>query len=205
MLFFPKDFALLKKCIKTVKKKIRSRKTSTGEGGSNKVASSRTCNESMGSNNSWGDEMPEDHQELDMNELTEKQGKNQAINQSEDNITLSLSNLMLSKSPDTNPSSTPPKTESPWVKIRHNYDRQQRIVQARLKVISAAKEMPVQPIPDSFTKLVPMSQQQQSGSVVEVSSPINVVNMTATDFPELQRSSPPNHHDHNKMPGPKHR
>lgn len=204
ILFFPKDFALLKKCIKTVKKKFRSRKTSTGEGGSNKVANSRTCNESLGSSNSWGDEMHEDHQELDMKELTEKQSKNQAINQSEEDITLSLSNLTLSKSPDTNQPLTP-KTESPWVKIRHSYDRQQRIVQARLKVVSAAKEIPVQPIPDSFTKLVPTSQQQQSGSVVEVSSPINVVNMTATDFPELQRSSPPNHHDHNKIPGPKHR
>jgi hypothetical protein len=146
--------------------------------------------------------MHEDHQELDMSELAERHGKNQTINQSEDDITLSLSNLVLSVSPDTN---TPPtlKTESPWVKIRHNYDKQQRIVQARLRVISAAKEMPVQLTPDSFTKLVPMSRQQQSRSVVDVSSPINVV--TAMDFPELQRSSPPNHHDHNKAPGPKYR
>jgi hypothetical protein len=205
ILFFPKDFALLKKGIKTVKKKIRSRKTSTGEGGSNKVASSRTRNESVGSNNSWGDEMPADHRELDMNELTEKHSKNPAINQLENDITLSLSNLMLSTSPDTNPPPTPPKDESPWVKIRYNYDKQQRIVQARLKVISAARETPVRPTPDSFTKLVPMSRQQQSRSVMEVSSPISVVTMTATDFPELQRSSPPNHHDHTKAPGPKYR
>jgi hypothetical protein len=29
--------------------------------------------------------------------------------------------------------------------------------------------------------------------------------MTATDFPELQRSSPPSHYDHNKTPGHRHR
>jgi hypothetical protein len=200
LLFFPEDLALLKKGFKTVKKKTRSRKTSTGEGGSNRVASSRTRNESVGSNNSWGDEMPEDHQELDMNELTERQGKNQ----SEDDITLSLSNLMLSKSPDTYAPPTPPKAEPPWVKIRHSHEKQQRIVQARLKVVSAAKETPVQPTPDSFTKLVPMSCQQQSRSVVDV-SPVSSVTVTATDFPELQRSSPLNHHDHNKTPGSKYR
>jgi hypothetical protein len=194
---FPKDLALLKKGIKTAKKKIRPRKTSTGEGGSNKVASPRTRNESVGCSHSWADEMPEDHQELDMNELTDRHDKNLNINQPEDNITLSLSNLMLSKSPDTDAPPTPPKTESPWVEIRHSYDKQQRIVQARLKVISAAKEIPVQPTPDSFTKLVPLSCQQQSRSVADV------VTMTATDFPELQRSPPPNHHDHNKTPGPK--
>jgi hypothetical protein len=149
--------------------------------------------------------MPEDHQELDMHELNERYDKNLTINQSEDNITLSLSNLMLSKSPDTDTSPTPPKTESPWVEIKHSYDKQQRIVQARLKVISAAKEMPVLPTPDSFTKLVPLSCQQQSRSAVDVSSAVSLVTMTATDFPELQRSSPPSHHDHNKTPGSKHR
>jgi hypothetical protein len=175
-----------------------------GEGGGNKVASCRTRNESVGSNNSWGDETSEDHQYLDMTGLTEKHDQSHAINQTEKDITLSLSNLMLSTIPDPNPSPIPPKPESPWVKIVNSYDRQQQIVQARLKVITTAKQTPVHPIPDSFTKLVPRSHQQQSRSLAEASSAVSVT-MTATDFPELQRSSPPSHYDHNKTPGHRHR
>lgn len=188
-----------------MKKKIRTRKSSTGESGSNKGASSRTRNESVGSNNSWGNEMPEDHRVLNMSELIEKHDESQVINQSENDVTLSFNNLILSTSPDTNPPPIPAKTESPWVKIINSYDKQQRVVQARLKVISTAKEIPVQPTPDSFTKLVPMSRQQQNRSLVETSSPISIITMTETDFPELQRSSPPSHHDHNKSPGQKQR
>lgn len=198
-----KDFAMLKKGIKTMKKKIRYRKSSTGDGGSNKRASSRTHKEMVGSNNPWGGETPIDHQDLDMRELVEKHDESQLINQSENDFTLSLNNMMLSTSPDTNPPPIPQKTKSPWVKIINHYDKQQQIVKARLKVVSAARETPVQPTPDSFTKLV--SRQHQSTSLVETSSPISIVTMTETDFPELQRSSPPTHHDHNKSPGQKHR
>jgi hypothetical protein len=203
-MFFLIDIALLKKGFKSVKKKIRFRKASMGEGGSNKVASSRTRNESVGSNNSWGDEIPEDQRDLDMNELTEKDDTGEAIHHSENDITLSLSNLMLSTCPGTNAPPTPLKTESPWVKIVNNYDKQQRIIQARLKVITAAKESSVQPTPVSFTKLVPMSRQNENRSLVEM-SPISGVTMTATDFPELQRTSPPIHYEHNKASGFKHR
>jgi hypothetical protein len=139
-----------------------------------------------------------------MNELIEKHDTNEAINQSENDITLSLSSLMLSTSPGINASPTPPKTESPWVRIVNNYDKQQRIVQARLKVVTAAKESPVQPTPISFTKLVPTSRQHQATSLVET-SPVSVVTMTPTDFPELQRTSPPIHYEHNKASGYKHR
>jgi len=197
------DAALLKKGIKSVKKKIRFRKSSMGEGGGNKVASSRVRNESLGSNNSWGDEIPEYQRDVDMNELTEKDDTNEAIHHLENDITLSLSNLMLSTSPGTNAPPTPLKTESPWVKIVNNYDKQQRIIQARLKVVTAAKELSVQPTSASFTKLVPMSQQNQNRSLVET-SPISGVTMTATDFPELQRSSPPIHYEHSKASGYKH-
>jgi len=198
------DAALLKKGIKSVKKKIRFRKSSMGEGGGNKVASSRVRNESLGSNNSWGDEIPEYQRDVDMNELTEKDDTSEALHHSENDITLSLSNLMLSTSPGTNAPPTPLKTESPWVKIVNNYDKQQRIIQARLKVVTAAKELSVQPTSASFTKLVPMSQQNQNRSLVET-SPISGVTMTATDFPELQRSSPPIHYEHSKASGYKHR
>jgi hypothetical protein len=204
MFFFLADIALLKKGFKSVKKKIRFRKSSTGEGGSNKLVSSRTRNESVGSNNSWGDEIPEDHRDLDMNELIEKHDTDEAMNHPENDITLSLSNLLLSTSPGTNVQPTPQKIESPWVKIVNSYDKQQRIIQARLKVVTAAKETPVQPTPMSFTKLVPMSRQNQGRSLVET-SPVSGVTMTATDFPELQGTSPPIHYEHNKAPGYKHR
>ena len=203
-IFFLIDAALSKKGFKSVKKKIKFRKSSVGEGGSNKVGSSRIRNESVGSSNSWGDEIPEYQRDLDMNELTEKDDTNEDIHHLENNITLALSNLMLSTSHGTNAPPTPLKTESPWVKIVNNYDKHQRIIQARLKVITAAKELSVQPTSTSFTKLVPMSQQNQNRSVVET-SPISGITMTATDFPELQRTSPPIHYEHNKASGYKHR
>jgi hypothetical protein len=175
-----------------------------GEGGGNKVASSRIRNESLGSNNSWSDEIPEYQRDVDMSELTEKDDTSEAIHHLENDITLSLSNLMLSASPGTNAPPTPLKTQSPWVKIVNNYDKQQRIVQARLKVVTAAKELSVQPTSDSFTKLVPMSQQNQNRSLVE-RSPISGITMTATDFPELQRTSPPIYYEHSKASGYKYR
>jgi hypothetical protein len=149
--------------------------------------------------------VPEDHQVLDVSELIEKHDENRVINQSENDVTLSLNNLILSTSPDTDLPPIPAKTDSPWVKIINSYDRQQQVVQARLKVISTAKGTPVQPTPDSFTKLVPMSRQQQSRSLADASAPISIIKMTKTDFPELQRSSPPTHHDHSKASGQKHR
>jgi hypothetical protein len=188
-----------------MKKKIRFRKSSTGEGGSSKGASSRTRSESVRSNNSWGSETPEDHRELDTTELTENHDKSQVINHSRNDITLSLNNMMLSTRPDSDPHIINPKTGSPWVKIVNSYDKQQQILQSRLKVISAAKEAHVQPTPDSFTKLVPVSRQQQSRSLMETSSPVSIITMTETDFPELQRSSPPTHHDHSRAPVQKHR
>lgn len=187
-----------------MKKKIRFRKSGVGEGGGNKVASSRSRNESLGSNNSWGDEIPEDQRDLDMNDLTEKNNTNEAVHHSENDITLSLSNLMLSTSPGTNAPPTPIKTESPWVTIVNSYDKHQRIIQARLKVITAAKESSIEPTPASFTKLVPMSQQNQNRSLVETSA-VSGVTMTATDFPELPRNSPPIHYEHSKASGYKHR
>jgi hypothetical protein len=158
----------------------------------------------VSSSNSWGDEIPEYQRDLGMNELTEKDNTNEAIHHSENDITLSLSNLMHSINPGTNVPPTPLQTESPWVKIVNSYDKHQRIIQARLKVVTAAKELSVQPTSTSFTKLVPMSQQNQNRSLVET-SPISGVTMTATDFPELQRASPPIHYEHSKASGYKHR
>ncbi|XP_069705770.1 inhibitor of Bruton tyrosine kinase [Periplaneta americana] len=193
------DYGLLKKVIKTVKKKSRIRKSSNGEGGGNRTTGSRARNESVGSNNSWGDETNEDHHDLDLDDLIEKNNRTEPTNESQ-NITLSLSNLLLSTSPEQTLPSTPPKSDSPWVTILNNYDKHQRIVQARLKVATAARDTPIQPTPESFTRLVPLSRQQQGRSQVEASSPINV----AAEFPELQRSSPPTHHDHSKASSYKH-
>ncbi|PSN38863.1 hypothetical protein C0J52_25683, partial [Blattella germanica] len=150
-------FALLKKGLKSAKKKSRTRKSSTGESGV-----TRARNESVGSNNSWGDEIPEDHRDIDIDELTEK-----PIDQSEDDIT-----LMLSESPPT-----PAKGESPWVKIVNSYDKQQRIVQARLRTVTAARDIPIKPTPESFTKLVPLSRQQE-GRKHQVGSPEQTVSET---------------------------
>ncbi|KAJ9579143.1 hypothetical protein L9F63_024751 [Diploptera punctata] len=182
------DFALLKKNLKTTKKKPRARKSSTGENGANSKtlqSTSRARNESVGSNISWGDDIVEDHQDLDMDELIEK-----PANQSEEDIT-----LMLSENP------TSPKEELSWVKIVNNNDKQQRIVQARLKAVSLAREIPIKPTPESFTKLVPLSRQQQGRSVDD--TPPNSLPLTS-DFPELQGTSPPFHNDHSKMPAHKH-
>lgn len=193
------DYGLLKKVIKTVKKKSRIRKSSSGEGGSNRISGSRARNESVGSNNSWGDETNEDHHDLDLDELIEKRNTKEPTNQSQNDITLSLSSLLLSKSPDQTLTPTPPKSDSPWVTILNNYDKHQRIVQARLKVATAARNSAIQPTPESFTRLVPQSRQQHGRNLVDTSSPINV----AAEFPELQRSSPPTH-DHSKASSNKH-
>ena len=189
--FYITDFALLRKNLKTAKKKPRTRKSSTGENGGNSkssLSSSRARNESVGSNLSWGDDIAEDHQELDMVDLIEK-----PTTRSEEDIT-----LMLSESPNS-----PSRKELPWVKIVSSNDKQQRIVQARVKAVSAAREIPIMPTPESFTKLVPLSRQQQGRSLDD--SPPNSVPLTSLEFPELQGSSPPYHHDHARTPGPKHR
>ncbi|XP_066994710.2 inhibitor of Bruton tyrosine kinase [Anabrus simplex] len=193
-----------KRSAKTGRRKPRPRKISSTE--LNKE-NQRVRYESTSSNISYNSDDAEISKNLhclSFEDLTEKCNKDGKPLQE---VTLTLSEIHASNSV------TSPNSVSSWVKVAGG-GKNQKIVQARLKAISAAKETPslIDSEVDSFVRLSPKrsaaikcpSPSQPSGSQRQVemsdathqneiepaTSPPDLV----LDFPELQRS-PPVHQD----------
>ncbi|CAG2065845.1 unnamed protein product, partial [Timema podura] len=195
------------KTVRPTKKKPRTHRISGGEYNKN----TRSRNESVSSNE---DANPKQLDSLDFDDLTEKHFRN-SVSASPD-ITLSLTKVLTESDQNEINAGT---VASPWIKVLA-HSKQQKVVQARLKVLSAAKQTPsmVEMFPETFTKLVKNSSLQTPAPLTnkdpsvgpktprpglssnstnlsiseERTKTVTVhnVDITSSDFPELQKSPP---------------